>query len=270
LKVYLNDSDDFSGVTYFWLDYDEDQDNYFVNIADILDLEYGTDYFWKVIPTAVDEDGPEAEGVEVWTFTIENFVYDYPNLAECVSPVDGELAVDVNLEMLSWSYTLNPDYSEPFGFKVYFGINANLGEDDLIGFVEYQTGQEDYSINPSEDALVPETNYFWKVVPVAESETGVENPNAVNWQFTTEQNTSIEIINHTNPLIYPNPVNDIVSIHLSEECNLSIYSTSGIKVYSKNEQKGSVFIPVNQLKSGVYFLTIQNDEKIVSERFVVE
>lgn len=269
-KIYLNDSDDFSGVTYYWLDYDEDQTNFLANIADLIVLEYGTDYFWKVIPTTIDEDGQEAEGVEVWTFATESFVYDFPNLTECVSPVDGELAVNVDLEMLSWSYTLNPDYAVPFGFNVYFGVDANLGEDDLLGFVEYQAGEENYSINPSEDALSSETIYFWKVVPVAQSETGVENPNAVNWQFTTEQNTSIEILNHTNPLIYPNPVNDMVSINLTEECDVTIYSLSGIKVYSETQQKGSVHIPVNQLKSGVYFLTIQNEEKIISERFVIK
>lgn len=269
-KVYLNDSDDFSGVEYHWIDYVENQDNYSANIADLLNLEYSTDYFWKVVPTAIDQNGPEAEGVVVWTFVTESFVYDYPNLTECVSPLDGETAVDVDLEMISWSYSLDPDYSEPFGFKVYFGMNANFGDDDLLAFVQYQIGEENYSINPSEESLAAETMYYWKVVPVAESETGIENPNAVNWQFTTEQNTSIEIISQVKPLIFPNPTSDVITFHLSEECDLNIYSITGLKVYSKNEQKGSVIIPVNQLKSGVYFLTIQTDEKIVSESFIVK
>lgn len=58
-KIYLNNTDDFSGVTYYWVDYEEDQTNFFVNIADIIDLEYSTSYFWKVVPTAQSETGAE-------------------------------------------------------------------------------------------------------------------------------------------------------------------------------------------------------------------
>ncbi|NPD86824.1 T9SS type A sorting domain-containing protein [Lentimicrobium sp. L6] len=269
-KVFLNDSDDFSGLPYYWIDFEEEQDNYYINISDILDLEYDMDYFWKVIPITIDEDGQEAEGVEVWTFATESSVYDFPNLAECVSPVDGELAVAIDLETLMWSFSLETGYSEPFGFKVYFGTDTNLGEEELLAFVEYQAGEDNYSINPSTEDFSPETIYYWKVVPVAQSETGVENPNAVNWQFTTEQNTSIETISQSNSLIYPNPVSDFISIYIKEECELSVYSLSGIKVYSKSEQKGQVLIPVDELKPGVYFLTFQNMGNIISERFIVE
>lgn len=269
-KVYLNDTDDFSGVTYYWVDYVVGQNSFLANIADMMALEYGTSYFWKVIPTVGNQEGQEAEGVQTWLFTTEDFVFDYPNLSECVSPIDGQVAVDVDLEMLSWTYTLNPDYAEPFGFKVYFGMDADLGAEELLPFVEYQVGEENYQINPSEDPLASETIYYWKIVPIAQSETGVENPDAVIWQFTTEQNTSIENINNAKPLVYPNPVSDFVSIHFMEECDLSIYAVSGEKVYSKTEQKSPVLIPVNHLKSGVYFLMIQNDEKVITERFVVE
>lgn len=269
-KIYLNNTDDFSGIPYYWIDYEEGQNNFFVNIAEIMELEYSTSYFWKVVPTATDPDGLEAEGVQIWLFTIEDFAFEYPNLSECVSPIDGQVAVGIDLEMLEWTFTLDPSYSEPFGFKVYFGTDADLGDEELLPFVEYQVGEENYLISPSQDALASETIYYWKVVPIAQSETGAENPDAVIWQFTTEQNTSIVIINNTKPLIYPNPASNFVSIHIMEECDLTIYSISGEKVFSKAKQKSPVLVPVNHLKSGVYFLIIQNDEKVITERFVVE
>lgn len=55
-----------------------------------------------------------------------------------------------------------------------------------------------------------------------------------------------------------------------EECDLAIYSTSGKKVFSETKQKGSVLVPVSHLKPGVYILILQNEEKLVTERFVVE
>ncbi len=268
-KIYLNDSEDFSGVSYFWLDYEE-VENFSVEIADILALENNTSYYWKVIPTAMDQNGPEAEDVQIWSFTTTATIFDYPNLSECVSPLDGAVTVDVDLEMLSWSYVLNSDYTVPFGFRVYFGINSDFSDEDLLPFTNFQSDEDDYSISLSEIVLDSETTYYWKVVPVAESETGAENQNAETWQFTTEQNTAISSINNIKLSISPNPVSDFVSVHFIKKCELNIFNLTGEIVLTIPKQESPVNLDLSNMKSGVYFLVIQNKEEVITERFVVK
>lgn len=194
----------------------------------------------------------------------------FPTVAVNPSPEDLSTEIPVSLTTISWDYFDIELFAIPVGFKVYLSDS-----DDFSGlsytWIAYEEDQTNYSINIADILeLEHSTSYFWKVVPTAQSETGAENPDAVVWQFTIEPSTSIELINNTKALIYPNPVSDFISIHIREECDLSIYSISGGKVFSNTNQKSSVLIPVRHLESGIYLLMLQTDNEILTERFIVK
>ncbi|OPL10821.1 MAG: hypothetical protein AVO38_16260, partial [delta proteobacterium ML8_D] len=92
-------------------------------------------------------------------------------------PVEFAGDVSINIGQLKWSYLLEPYYTEPTGFEVYFPATAP----DPYDVVPYTGREQEYSVDIP--VLEYSTTYDWKVVPYndhGEAE-GVEV-----WSFTTE------------------------------------------------------------------------------------
>jgi hypothetical protein len=71
--------------------------------------------------------------------------------------------------------------------------------------------------------------------------------------------------------LYPNPVRSVLTIEnaTSQEINtVSIYSINGSLVKQINKSQNSETISVSDLASGVYFVTIQFNDKVVTKKFV--
>lgn len=80
--------------------------------------------------------------------------------------------------------------------------------------------------------------------------TGIENINAVNADFT----------------IYPNPVNDMVTVHAAKfrsgGYQLSVTNTIGQEVYFKTHATTDQQINVSEWRSGIYFIRVKTAENI--------
>lgn len=78
-----------------------------------------------------------------------------------------------------------------------------------------------------------------------------------------------------NPfLVYPNPVNNVLTIESIasslHESNISIFSSSGKLVYTKNVLNSAKWlINVKQNSPGIYFLVIQKGERIYTKKILV-
>jgi hypothetical protein len=72
-RVYLNAIGEFSeDDDYDWVPYIDNQSNY-SSSALVTDLEYGTTYYWKVVPTTTEPSrGGDAINCPVWSFTTES------------------------------------------------------------------------------------------------------------------------------------------------------------------------------------------------------
>ncbi|GAB1417685.1 hypothetical protein MASR2M12_04500 [Bacteroidales bacterium] len=182
-----------------WTPFVTGQTNYSASLTGF-PLDYATTYYWKVVPSVNASGGPDATGVELWQFTTEIYVHPYPNTASNPIP-DGNSVVPVNLGQLGWSFTPQPDYTLPAGFKLYIGLTANLTESDLLSWTPFVTGQTNYSASLTGFPLDYATTYYWKVVPSVNASGGPDATGVELWQLTTQ------LIPWPNPVENPTPPN---------------------------------------------------------------
>ncbi|MCW2119511.1 T9SS type A sorting domain-containing protein [Flavobacterium sp. 7A] len=70
--------------------------------------------------------------------------------------------------------------------------------------------------------------------------------------------------------IYPNPAKDVITIENTIGGYYSIYNTLGQKVKERTTENLSITIPLNDLNTGVYFISIPNTEnKNVFEKIII-
>jgi hypothetical protein len=172
-KLYLNTSDDFTGIAPVTVTYTAGTVGYSYTPA--VNFEYDTMYYWKVVPTTnVTRNATratakrqasrgDAEGCVTWSFTTESApVANYPTVATTPAPANGAVDVALTTATLEWEYIVDPAFSDPTGFKVYFN-DAN----DFAGIVPvevpYVEGQVAYTT--AMPALAYTSHYYWKVVP---------------------------------------------------------------------------------------------------------
>lgn len=197
-KVYLSENETPGAADLIaWVPYVSGQSNYQAGLAAVT-LNYEAGYHWKVVPAVNEVSGPDAEGVEVWSFSTAIYVYPYPNPAGNPIPVSGTV-VPVTINALSWDFNALPNYTAPAGFKVYLSESETPGVADLIAWVPYVSGQSNYMVSLSSFFPDYNTAYHWKVVPAVSETAGPDAQGVVIWSFTTALNE------HPSPAANPDP-----------------------------------------------------------------
>ncbi len=151
-------------------------------------------------------------------------VSPYPDTASEPNPEHRADNITADLEQLRWSYSDNPLFSEPVGFRVYLNTTGEFNDDDGFEWVAYTDGQQNYSnsdILP--DTLNYNQTYYWKVVPTTEdpnryrqsfSNTEIRQSRRSRndaqdvpvWQFTTELNPNPKAAESPDPQNYSEDV----------------------------------------------------------------
>jgi len=83
-----------------------------------------------------------------------------------------------------------------------------------------------------------------------------------------EKNNYNENIN-----VYPNPVSDVLFIELTDGSNFdyTLWNSFGeIVIFSKKESEKRKHLNLDQLKSGIYFLTIRNNKNNLTRKIIVQ
>ena len=74
--------------------------------------------------------------------------------------------------------------------------------------------------------------------------------------------------------VYPNPCSDFFNINLNQlasEINIDIFNSNGDKVISQIYlNSNNIHISVENLKRGFYFVKMKIDDKIFTERIVIQ
>jgi hypothetical protein len=70
--------------------------------------------------------------------------------------------------------------------------------------------------------------------------------------------------------IYPNPVNDILNVDLSnhDASNISIINTLGEIVFTENIVANHLSLKTNNLISGIYFIKVESKHKTSTIKFI--
>ncbi len=72
--------------------------------------------------------------------------------------------------------------------------------------------------------------------------------------------------------VYPNPADGILNISaLQQDCNVSIFSSEGVLVFTKDINGLEAQINVSSFKTGIYYLTVKNQKGVldVSEKIII-
>ena len=83
-----------------------------------------------------------------------------------------------------------------------------------------------------------------------------------------EFTTSIKTVSKNDMNIYPNPVKDILTIENIENSKIMIYDISGKTVYLKQTNTNVEKIDLSELNRGIYFITISNNDKVITKKII--
>jgi hypothetical protein len=73
----------------------------------------------------------------------------------------------------------------------------------------------------------------------------------------------------TKVKIYPNPAKDLVYLENAKGANLLIYNLKGQLVLQKKLNNQQISVSLKGLNSGVYILTLKNDDKTINRKLVI-
>jgi hypothetical protein len=172
---------------------------------------------------------------------------------------------------------------------IYEGESLEFNLEDYYQFVKGDTVQEfqvdtlSFSLhsNDNPDAvnaviesnvltLTPGTTAGVSDIRVLVSAGFTERVDAFNVEYK-EASGIFKVLN-TPFSIYPNPANDYIRIqsNLSEKMHITICSASGTIVREDiiNATRGTIEIPVHDLTSGIYIITIKNDQYFIKRKFI--
>ena len=87
--------------------------------------------------------------------------------------------------------------------------------------------------------------------------------------FRTMESLNINDNYLQNVIIYPNPTKSILNIENAENSMIEIYDLLGRVVLSKNNISLNEQINVSTLSEGTYLLRISNDNKVITDKFII-
>ncbi|MEP2937565.1 MAG: T9SS type A sorting domain-containing protein [Gilvibacter sp.] len=77
-------------------------------------------------------------------------------------------------------------------------------------------------------------------------------------------------IDFPNVAFFPNPVNDVLTVELELDGTIEFYSVLGVLLKKVTVQKGVFDINLNDLKSGVYFISIMTTQGRLTKKIIKE
>lgn len=266
--VYFSTEPEFSSQDVIaHIPYQENEENYSWPIdPNVIEWDYQTTYYWKVVPAVTQIRKKEAEEAITWSFTTEAFVHEYPNTAQQPQPADGEENVQLSLTALTWQFHQEESYTEPAGFWIYLGTEANLDEVPPQ-WVDYDSDETIFEYPLNETDLEPITTYFWKVVPTVDPDDGPDAEGVEVWSFTMEEEVSVNNFDDSSLNIYPNPTSGILNLHLVEKSKVQIINMEGRIIWENQVNDLHKQLNLSDWQPGIYILRVTGDKNRTHRKF---
>ncbi|PLX23798.1 MAG: hypothetical protein C0599_03665 [Salinivirgaceae bacterium] len=162
--------------------------------------------------------------------------------------------------------------TSPETYDIKFVVTDGNG--DGIYMAEINVDGETLSTSPAGVAYIqlPDGNYTFDVTANNYNDI-IAEPFEVNGVADTINVTmsmvGLEVLNNDAFEIYPNPVKDYVNIHSEGKFSVELYSEDG-KLIEKLYSNDNATLNVKDMISGIYFIKITNDNKVATQKLIIE
>lgn len=175
------------------------------------------------------------------------------------------------------------EYTSANRIKIYWSAPAN--EEGLSGYYVYRKTSEDpewkrvkilgankydYTDNGASDDAV---FYTYKVVAYYQDIDCMSAPAKTKYgdeySVTVSTPTGIDNAQEQSITVYPNPVDDNLTIEAKDIKNICVFNLTGQKVYESKVNANEVNLNMSDFQSGVYMIQIETAEYTVTKRISV-
>lgn len=147
-----------------------------------------------------------------------------PTIAGNPNPTHNATDVSIELEHLEWRYTVDTDYTDPIGFRVYFTDEEEFGEE--YSWVDFDEEEEDYSLEVPA-GLIYDTTYRWQVIPTTIDPDGRSTGRGRRNHFSSREGFSFRgdaedcpvWVFTTEEFEYPEPLHPEVERNIAADYN---------------------------------------------------
>lgn len=274
-KVYFGTAPDLNESNYLgWVPYTAGQSNFSIALGAVVPA-YASQYYWKVIPTVDQQNGPDAQGAEVWSFVTQ--LIPWPALAVNPEPLNGgtlPLGSDQYVEF-HWQYFHNANHVEPVELLVYGAADttSTVWQQPILT-IPYTAGFNNFTCNfsghPNFSYQLGAVNY-WKVVASAGSGSPA-NPAVETWSFVFVEYVGLLDNDAFAITVFPNPVRDWLTVNLNEESQYKaeLIDYIGKVIFNQEFSGKELKINVKQFDSGVYLLLIRKNNALIIRKLIIE
>ena len=175
------------------------------------------------------------------------------------------------------------EYTSSNKIKVYW--SAPVNDEGLSGYYVYRKTSEDpewkrvkilgsnktdYTDNGANDDNV---RYSYKVVAYYQDIDCMSAPARSKYgnefSITVSTPTGIDNTQEQSVTVYPNPVDDNLTIEAKDIKNVSVYNLTGQKVYESEVNADEVNLNMSDFQSGMYMIQIETSEYTATKRISV-
>ncbi len=175
------------------------------------------------------------------------------------------------------------EYTSANKIKVYWGAPVN--DEGLSGYYVYRKTSEDpewkrvkilgankndYTDNGASDDAV---FYTYKVVAYYQDIDCMSAPAKAKYgnaySVTASTPTGIDNAQEQEITVYPNPVDDNLTIEAKDIKNVSVYNLTGQKVFESKVNADEVNLNMSDFQSGIYMIQIETSEYTTTKRISV-
>jgi hypothetical protein len=218
----------------------------------VSNLTAGKKYYWTILPYNEIDTG---SAYAVYQFTMKP-------LAQLTSPslyypANNATNVDYNSVYFSWQ-----SFSES-------GILYNLQISNNSSFVPALYDKDQSTTSASIAGFTDNTTYYWRVRYKRSS--GDTGPWSATYKLTTRSKPNgVQDQLPDGFEIYPNPVQNELTIKITEEVHISIYNSTGQMILSRQMKAGLNTVSLSGVSDGIYLLNIRLGDKVYMKQIVKE